>query len=644
MTILLLTLVLAAADAPGWLKEAGTSALPAYEAKVPAAVLVNEESVTLDATGRQLRSTRYAVKVLTRDGARHASQAVVYFTDTGKVKELKAWLIFPSGKVKEYGRADIAEGNVSSGIYDEAKYRSVDGRADADPGAVFGFEATVEEKTIFTQFIHDFQDDLPAFRSTFVLNLPAGWTAEGKVFRGQTAEALEPDVSGTTYKWQLTKLPPFEREAGAPRRTTLNPRLVVNTFRPAGAVGGHFQSWKDVSTWTSKLTDASATLTPELSAKATELTANAASSWDKLSALAKHAQGIRYESIQMNLSRGGGYTPHTAAHVLTKGYGDCKDKANYLKTLLKAINVDSYMVTIFSGDPRRTRREWPSPMQFNHAILAIKVPDEVKAPAVFDFPGIGRMLMFDPTDETVPLGYVPDHEQDSWALLLAGDRGDIFRTPATAPAANHLRRASVLKITAEGGVAATLAQHATGQEAFDQSRVLKRFARPDYLKMIEGRISRAVPGAAIAKIEPKDDLAQQRFDLDLEFSAPTYGKSMQGRLLMVKPIVLTYNGLPDLSNPKRTQPLLIDPASFSERVEMEVPAGFVVDELPDSGQLESEWGKYKAAFRAEGNKVIVERELELKSAWVPVESFKAARDFFSRVGGTEQAPVVLMRK
>ena len=643
---LLLTLVLAAADAPGWLKEAGTSVLPQYEAKVPAAVLVNEESVTLDGTGRQLRSTRYAVKVLTRDGASRAGNAVLYHTDTGKVRDLKAWLIFPSGKVKEYGRADAVEANAGDGLFEEVKYRAVSARDEADAGAVFGFEATVEEKSVFTQFIHDFQDDLPALRSTFVLNLPAGWKAEGKVFRGQAAEALEPDISGTTYKWQLTKLTPFEREAGAPRRTTLNPRLVINTFPPAGgsAASGHFQSWKDVAAWTSQFTEPSAKLTPELSAKATELTAGASSFWDKLSALAKHAQSIRYESVQINLSRGGGYTPHPAAQVLTKAYGDCKDKANYLKTLLKAINADSYLVTIYSGDPRRTRKEWPSPMQFNHAILAVKVPDEVKAPAVFDFPGLGRMLMFDPTDDTVPLGYIPDHEQDSWALLLAGDRGDLFRTPATPPAANHLRRTSTLTLTPEGGVAAKLTQTATGQEAFDQRNTLKRIPRTDFVKMMERRISSTVPGAAVTKVEPQDDVVRQQVDLHLEFAAASYGKIMQGRLLMVKPIVMEYRGLPDLSNPKRTQPLLIDPVSFTERVEMEIPAGFAVDEMPDSGALESEWGKYKAAFRAEGNKVIVERELELKSAWVPVESFKAARTFFGRIGGTEQSPVVLIRK
>ena len=114
--------------------------------------------------------------------------------------------------------------------------------------------------------------------------------------------------------------------------------------------------------------------------------------------------------------------------------------------------------------------------------------------------------------------------------------------------------------------------------------------------------------------------------------------------MMVKPFVMSYAGLPNVNDPKRTQPLIIRPASFRETIELEVPAGFAVDEFPDSGSIESEFGTYKVSFRKQDNKVYGERELELRSAWVPVEKFKEARDFFGKFGATEQSPVVLVRK
>ena len=143
--------IASAVEAPGWLKELGQSSLPAYPPKVSAAVLLNEETITLEATGRRLRTTRYAVRILNREGASHASQGDYYFTDTGKVRDMKGWLIMPSGKVKEYGKAEIVESGVASGLYDQAKYRAVDAGKDADPGATFGFESTIEEKVVFRQ-------------------------------------------------------------------------------------------------------------------------------------------------------------------------------------------------------------------------------------------------------------------------------------------------------------------------------------------------------------------------------------------------------------------------------------------------------------------------------------------------------------
>jgi hypothetical protein len=40
----------------------------------------------------------------------------------------------------------------------------------------------------------------------------------------------------------------------------------------------------------------------------------------------------------------------------------------------------------------------------------------------------------------------------------------------------------------------------------------------------------------------------------------------------------------------------------------------------------------------------MQRRLELKSARAPAAEYKAARDFFGKIGGAEQSPVVLVKK
>src|SRR5205823_1227749 len=106
-----------------------------------------------------------------------------------------------------------------------------------------------------------------------------------------------------------------------------------------------------------------------------------------------------------------GYKPHAAAEVFAKQYGDCKDKANLMRAMLKSIHIESYLVLLFSGDSTVVREEWPSPAQFNHCIIAVKLNEGSTTTSVVDLPVAGRLLIFDPTDEFTSMGDLPLEEQ-----------------------------------------------------------------------------------------------------------------------------------------------------------------------------------------------------------------------------------------
>ena len=157
--------------------------------------------------------------------------------------------------------------------------------------------------------------------------------------------------------------------------------------------------------------------------KTRQLTANARTEFDKIRAIASYVQSIRYIAIAIGVNRGGGMSPRTAAEVFAKGYGDCKDKANLMRAMLKVLNITSYPVGIYSGDPDYVRDEWASPNQFNHCIIAIKVSDETQAATVVTHPTLGRLLDFRCDRRRHAVGDLPDHEQGSWALDRCGRIG-----------------------------------------------------------------------------------------------------------------------------------------------------------------------------------------------------------------------------
>jgi len=420
----------AADEAPPWLQQAAKLPAPAYEKDVPAVVLQDEQRVTVSEDGRITTVSTYAIRLLAREGRGFAKAVEFYQNDAGKVRELKAWLIRPNGVLKKYGKDETIDTvEDPNDIYNESRLKIIDASDDADAGAVFGYQSTTEERSIFRRRL-DFQHRLPVVSSRYVLALPPGWAAKSITFNHAT---ITPVNAGSTYTWELTNLPPIAPEPSSPRVSSLAPRIAVSFYPPADKPSANFKTfttWGQVSYWLSELHDPQSAPNDAIAAKTRQLTADARSEFDKVRAIASYVQSIRYIAIAIGVNRGGGMRPRTAAEVFAKGYGDCKDKANLMRAMLKVLNITSYPVAIYSGDPEYVRDEWASPNQFNHCIIAIKVSDETQTATVVTHPTLGRLLMFDATDDDTLVGDLPGHEQGSWALIIAANRVRCYGCPS----------------------------------------------------------------------------------------------------------------------------------------------------------------------------------------------------------------------
>jgi uncharacterized protein DUF3857/transglutaminase superfamily protein len=633
-------------DVPAWLRAASSTTVPSYPKDVPAVVLNDESVVTMDEDGKITRNDLYAIKVLTREGRAEAVARTVYNTDSEKVREMRAWLISPSGKVKKYGKGETAElALADNDVYNEARKMLIDASGDAEPGSVFGWETVTEDRSVFSQLEWFFQGaPLPILKSRISVVLPRGWSAEGLMLNHAK---LEPTVSGNTYTWELRDLPAVEDEPMSPPQAATSPWLAINLSpppeKPAPARRG-FATWVDVSKWLTEVSDSQAMLDDALSGKVKQLTSSSKSELEKIAAVGRYVQGVNYVSIQIGTGRGGGYRPHPATDVFAKSYGDCKDKANLMRAMLKSLGIKSYLVSIYSGDPNHVRREWPSPHQFNHCIIAVKISDETLAPTVIEHATLGRLLIFDPTDDNTPVGDLPFHEQGSFALIIAGEAGALLRMPATPPEANMLNRSAEVTLSADGGIVAKVLERAIGQAAVRERGAFRGLSRVEYNRMIESRVTLGATGAQLSKIEPTDELSQGKFSLGIEFAATAYGQLMQGRLLVFKPAIVSRRESLFLTAATRKLPVVLEPRAYTETVKVKLPAGFDVDELPDATKMDAQFGSYETSYVVKDGQLSFSRTLVVRGATIPVADYSKVRSFYERIRAAEQAPVVLVRK
>jgi hypothetical protein len=635
----------AADEAPPWLQQDASVKIPIYNKDVPAVVLRDEQSVTVSDDGRVTTVTTFAVRILTREGRDYAEAAERYLTKSGKVRELHAWLIRANGVVKKYDKDDIVD-RISdpNDIYDEYRIKVIDGSRDADSGVVFGYQSISEEHPLFSQDIWQFQGRLPALVSRYSLALPSGWRATSVTFNHNK---VEPSVNGSSYTWELRDLAPIRPEPASPKVSNLAPWLAVNYFMgdSVSSPGGRtFESWVQVSRWATELHDPQSVPDESVAAKARELTANSKTELERIRAIAQFVQRLQYISIDIGVGRGNGYRPHAASQVLAKAYGDCKDKANLMRSMLKAINITAYPIAIYLGDATHVREEWASPSQFNHCIIAIKVSDDTKAQTVIQHPTLGRLLIFDATDEHTTVGDLNDDEQGSLALIIAGDSGTLSRMPTMSPESSQLDRQADVTLSAEGSITATVKERSTGQTAVNERRLFRDRSTPEYKHMIEEWLTRGVTNAKVSRVQPEDDNVEGRFGLDVDFTAASYGQLMQGRLLVFNPAIVSRREALFLTEATRSQPIVLDSHAFTEVVHVKLPAGFEVDEVPDTVKLEAAFGTYKTSYEVKNGELVYTRALTQRATTIPSDQYQMVRKFFENIRAAEQAPVVLVKK
>src|SRR5688500_5617703 len=201
-------------SAPQWLTQAAAITPPTYEKDVKAVVLRNEQHVTLDSNGKLVTVERHAVRILTREGRREAAAVAFYLSNFSQVRDMEAWLITPTGTVKSFGKKEIID-RISDpdDIYDEGRLKIIDAASDADVGSVFGYTFTTDDKPLFYQDKWAFQNELPTLVSRYTLTLPDGWKASSLTFN---RPEVQPQISGTTYSWEVRDLPPIASEPMSP--------------------------------------------------------------------------------------------------------------------------------------------------------------------------------------------------------------------------------------------------------------------------------------------------------------------------------------------------------------------------------------------------------------------------------------------
>jgi hypothetical protein len=636
----------AADSAPEWLRAAAQQKLPDYDKDTVAVILLDETQTTVHDNGEIDTLHRCAIRLLRPEARRGYGGIAVDFDKDTKISYLKAWTIESNGHEIAVGDKDATERGYLSDIeYDDVKVRALQ-FPEANPGNVVGYEYVQRERPEIFENVWGFQGTAPVRRSRFTLQLPPGW--EFNTRWGNHAEQ-QPQSSGVNgYTWEITDSPAIEIEPEMPPWTVIEGHMIVKYFpRDPKMRSKTSGSWNDIALWYQGLIQPRRVATPEIKAKVTELTSGVPDPVDKIRALAGFTQRqIRYQAVEIGI---GGHQPHAAGDTFTHRYGDCKDKATLLNTMLQEIGIESYNVMI-SPERGIVRADFPL-LSFGHSIIAIHLPDGIPDDGLYGIvkdPELGRLLFFDPTDEYVPVGYLPWELQDNDALVVTANGGKLIHIPLFPPATNRLLRTAQFSLTATGDLTGQVHELESGGPAEQE--------RAEFLETQPGKRAEVfdhflgnflnnftLTSASLGNLDKFDE----NFTLDYKFVSPGYANAA-GDLLFLRPRVVgdKYTGTLRLfsEHKPRKYPIQFEEATRQDDVfDITLPAGYVVDGLPKPMQVECDYASYKSETKVADGVLHYKRTFEIKDVMVPTENLLAVRDFLQEVAADQQSSVVLRR-
>src|ERR1017187_6075468 len=323
-----------------------------------------------DGTGR--KETKARIRVQSEAGVQQWGQIQEGYNSANERVEIPyVRVLKEDGTVVEAG--DDAVQDLSAPVEHEApvytdyrqKHITVPGLR---PGEVLEYDMVTVIHTPLAagQFWADYEFDKSniTLDETLDVDVPAGRSLKLKCKPGMDPVITEKD-GRRIYHWSGSHLERDDDSAKAKEKDKKK-KYRPDDDRPDIQLTT-FETWEQVGRWYASLEKDRRVPSPEVRAKAQELTKGLNTDLEKTEALYDFvAKNFRYVSLSLGVGR---YQPHAASEVLHDQYGDCKDKHTLLASLLEAEGLHAWSVLINSS--RKLDPDVPSPSQFDHVITLL---------------------------------------------------------------------------------------------------------------------------------------------------------------------------------------------------------------------------------------------------------------------------------
>jgi tetratricopeptide (TPR) repeat protein len=471
-------------------------------------------------------------------------------------------------------------------------------------------------------FDHKFQaHDLAAVdRSELILLLPKNRTfkfhARNADLKSETIPAPDflPDYEGRRYV--LENIEAVVGERAMPDSDEFVPSLEVSTY----------QSWDEFAGWWWNLIKKQYDVNDAMKAKLKEILANAKTREEKIRAIYDFVvTDIRYVAWEFGVH---GYKPYRASAIFDRRFGDCKDKALVMNSLLKEAGIEGYPVLIRLDEPRSAEDHSLALVQhFNHCIVAIPEED-------------GSIRFLDGTAEYHEATDLPDGDRGASVVVVRDGRAVQAKIPVGPPEQNLNREELQVALLDDGKATVNYKARLTGHHAVGtRSRFINEADRKEELTEV---VNRRYGQGTLGNIE-FSKLSDLTVPVTMAYTFEVGDLlNRDGDRARIRPLWSEFDWTSLSVTEKRRFDIMVgSPSKTVTTAEITLSPKWKIATMPEDTVIEEPFARYELKRSAADGKVRLERTMTILEPRIKAEDYQVFRRFVTRVAEADRETVTL---
>ncbi|MHC4923244.1 MAG: DUF3857 domain-containing protein, partial [Planctomycetota bacterium] len=500
------------------------------------------------------------------------------------------------------------------------------------PGDAWEVQHRVDElrQSFFGDYFGDgwvFADQVPVQRSEYILLTPEEREIQINT-RNMPEGAADPEITmsedGKTrsYAWKMKDLEKVRWEPAMPSWQESQPMVEVTTYK----------DWNQFTKWWWNLIKKQFIVDDAMKEKIAELLEGKESKEEKVRAIYDYVvTDIQYQAWEFGVH---GYKPYTATSIFHRQWGDCKDKAILIRTMLGEVGIEAYPVLIYADQGRSEEDLTLAQVgHFNHCIAWVP-----------DYNEKGDDIFLDGTAQYNSMYNVPSMDRGAKVLIVRPEGGEITTIPWNTPEEWALHQSYDIDLAGDGS--ATIDAKAGFVGDFSV-RARSWFSVEGKRELVLQQMLGAVFGKhTIEKTEFPDlkDLSSPRVDVGLELKVDKYGRGDENKMTVPLKFLEMINlaGLTSLE--KREHDIVyLNPVTFSVTANVKVPEGWKASKVPDAKSMETDFGKLNVTVEQKDGTIAYTRTFVVSKNRVPSDDYAEFRKWVTTTNNAAAETVVLER-